>query len=60
MGPLMIGVPKRNDKYLKDSKHGFFCGNCFPSSDKKKGLVNPTKGFLRFFFLIRHISKKKG
>ncbi len=28
---------------------GFFCGEFLSHGDRKKGLMNPTKGFLRFF-----------
>jgi hypothetical protein len=38
---------------------GFFCGEFSPPGDKKKGLANPTNGFLRIFLKIRHISRKK-
>jgi hypothetical protein len=39
----------------------FFVAN-FPhlvTEKKRRGLANPTKGFLRIFFKIRHISRKK-
>jgi hypothetical protein len=49
MGPLMNGVPIRNDKYLKDSKHGFFLVANFCHLVTKKGLPNPVKGFLKIF-----------
>jgi hypothetical protein len=38
----------------------FFCGEFSPPGDpKKKGLANPTKGFLRIKKTIRHILRKK-
>jgi hypothetical protein len=44
MGPLMVGVPKRNDNYLKDSKHGFFCGKFSPFGDQKTKAHESNKG----------------
>ncbi len=43
------------------SPRGFFLvANVRHLATKKKGgLANPTNGFLRVFFLIRHISRKK-
>jgi hypothetical protein len=38
----------------------FFCGEFSPPGDKKKGLANPTKAFLRmFFFNSPYFEKKK-
>jgi hypothetical protein len=37
-----------------------FCGEFSPPShQKKKGLANPTKGFLKVKFFLGHISRKK-
>jgi hypothetical protein len=44
MGSLMIGVPKRNENYLKDSKHGFFCGKFLPFGNPKKKASEFNKG----------------
>jgi hypothetical protein len=39
----------------------FFCGKFSPHGNNKKGLANPTKGFLRFFFFLPYLEgKKKG
>jgi hypothetical protein len=39
---------------------GFFCGEFSPPGDKKKGLANPTKGFLRIFVQNSpYLEKKK-
>jgi hypothetical protein len=46
MGPLMIGVPKKNNNYLKD--HVYFVVNFRHLVTKKKQLANPTKGFFIF------------
>jgi hypothetical protein len=37
----------------------FFAANICHLETKKKGLANPTKGFLRFLKKISHISKQK-
>jgi hypothetical protein len=48
MGPLMIGVLKRNDNYLKDSKHGFFFVEIFCHlATKTKKACESNKGILK-------------
>jgi hypothetical protein len=37
----------------------FFCGEFSPPGDKKKGLANPTKAFLRIVFKTSPYLKKK-
>jgi hypothetical protein len=37
----------------------FFCGEFSPPGDKKKGLANPTKGFLRIVFKNSPYLKEK-
>jgi hypothetical protein len=39
---------------------GLFCGEFSPLADRKKGLANPTKGFLRIFFKnLPYLEEKK-
>jgi hypothetical protein len=36
--------------YIRGDIMGFFCVKFWPLGDQKKGLANPTKGFLKIVF----------
>jgi hypothetical protein len=47
------------DIAMRGNGQGFFFGRIFATWRPKKGLANPTKGFLRIKKRNRHISRKK-
>jgi hypothetical protein len=58
-GHLSTSQINKKKKKKKTWSSVFFFGRIFATWRKKKGLANPTKGFLRFFFKNRHILTKK-
>jgi hypothetical protein len=58
MGPLMIGVPKRNDKYLKIPNMIFFVEIFFHLVTKKRASES-NKGIFEIFLFNSPYFKEK-
>jgi hypothetical protein len=54
-----VPVQGLKDIAMRGNGKGFFLWRIFATWRQKKGLANPTKGFLRIKKRIRHILRKK-